>query len=158
MFNLGSSYFHVALTTVRHLLNVTKRGLDTSRQLAVIEQRSLLTRRSNRKNKNNFRWGQMSGEGRGGCKCRTFARLSATKCAFYSAAYIFSIASLSSRVDSRRPRKVYRPIATGDITRTAAAATFKMSLVFCCCAPANVVYGEVYVPPLITTVLRLSQY
>jgi len=66
MFNLGSSYFHVALTTVRHLLNVTKRGLDTSRQLAVIEQRSLLTRRSNRKNKNNFRWGQMSGEGRGG--------------------------------------------------------------------------------------------
>jgi len=25
MFNLGSSYFHVPLTTVRHLLNVTKR-------------------------------------------------------------------------------------------------------------------------------------
>jgi len=24
MFNLGSSYFHVALTTVRHLLNVTR--------------------------------------------------------------------------------------------------------------------------------------
>jgi len=34
MFNLGSSYFHVALTTVRHLLTVTHR---VSHRLKVTE-------------------------------------------------------------------------------------------------------------------------
>ena len=31
MFNLGSSYFHVALTTVRHLLNVETSALPSAR-------------------------------------------------------------------------------------------------------------------------------
>ena len=32
MFNLGSSYFHVALTTVRHLLNVNDTSLTSPLQ------------------------------------------------------------------------------------------------------------------------------